>query len=271
MNQNYGPLVQAANELNQYSGYLDTEGQKALGAAKGQYRGLLSRTSYELIGDHGSAAAASQQAARDLQSWASSEPEWADTILQVMEDLLAQIDADSRKSGLRRWVRYYALPIGVALAVTAYLGTWWYNHLTIDRPLESREGLIQRAEAYDKTRQYDDLMGGRGGLIKRAILSAVEPDEDELRATQEFFDVVLQGHAMLEQQGKVCGLPIIEGSGDTAEQRLALVDLVSAQLQDPKTRWETPPVMTVLPIIAQTRPCPDPGKIRQAVEGSIAQ
>jgi hypothetical protein len=271
MKRDYWPLVQTANQLDQFIGYLDTAGEKELAKAKGEYRTALSRVSYELIADLGGAAAAASRAAADFDDWAASETEWSETIRRVKDDLLVQIEVDSQKSNLRRWVKYYSLPIIIALGVTAYLGTWWYNDITIDQPLETRDGLVQRAQAYEKARQFDEWMSGRGGLIKRVILSAVEPDEAELQAAQEFLGVVLQGHAKLEAERTACGLAVPVQASDVSDPHLKLADLVSEQLQDKSTVWVTPPVMTILPVIAQTYPCAVADKNFQPVGASKGQ
>lgn len=255
MERDYWPLIRAASELDQFTGYLDTEGQKQLGLAKGNYLTMRDRMSHELLVDHGDWQAAVAQITSDLNDLSVTEAGWADTISGVKDDLAARLESDSSKSLLRRRLKYFAFPITIALLVTAYVGTWWYNNLTIDKPIETRDGLTQRAQAFDKAQFYDELAGGRGGFIKRAIISAVQPDDEEIKAAQDFMGLTLEGYLKLEGEGFACGLSTPEEGENLSAEHLALVDTVSQYVQAPDTKWEPSPPMTLLTKIADTYPC----------------
>lgn len=186
MEEEYWQSIHLLDALNQYSGYLDTQGLQERNEASGQYKKSVSDISHRLIVSEGTPDAAIDSATRNLRAIAQANPEWDGLIAQVQADLLARIQADSKMSVWRRRARYYSVPILIALAVIGYTGAWWYNQVPLDQPVTTVVGLRQHAMAFEKVVSYGSgpsRSGGIGGMLVRNI---IEPTEQELEAARDF-------------------------------------------------------------------------------------
>jgi hypothetical protein len=174
----------------------------------------------------------------------------------VHDDLIARIEQQRSKNPLLKRIVRFGGPILAAAGLAAYFGTWFYNDLTIDAPLETKPGLIQRAEAYDKLVTYEGARTGRGGLLRDMLFAPLEPDEQELAAAQEFAGLVMAGYDRLLSERRACGQTVAQDGQPLSKSELDLISAVSAYLRDEQTAWQEPPVQTVLIPISKARPCP---------------
>lgn len=186
MEEEYWQSIHLLDTLNQYSGYLDTQGLKDRDQAAGRYGSSIAGLSYRLIESEGSADAAIQKATADLLGILRTNREWRDSIAVVKDDLVARINADGSKSVWRRRLAYYALPIFVVLGLVGYGAAVWYNTVPLDQPATSIAGLRQHAMAFDKTVSYDENAPRRGGFLGIIIRSVIEPSEEEVEAARDF-------------------------------------------------------------------------------------
>lgn len=255
LTDDYWQVIQLANRLEQFVGYLDTQGQKAKAEAKGHYLRAKDHLAYDLEKQFGGPDAAIAQINSDLAALAGAEPEWTEIIEIVRGDLIERIESQRRKNPLLKKIVRFGAPIGFATVVAVYLGTWFYYNVSIEAPLESKAGLIQRAEAYDKAILYEGLASGRGGLIKKFLLAPIEPNEEQLAAANDFAGLVLSAYYRLAAEQTACGLALSQEGQPLTESEKELISTISAQIRDEKTAWQNLAPQTVLVAVAKTRPC----------------
>lgn len=211
-NQAYA-LVHASNELRSYAGFLTTEEQKEQAQVAGNFRKLCNLLAYDLLQRSPSPAVAEGRMDEAFSALLSEgADDWNDCVEVVREDVRARIRSESRKSpALRRIIRWTPVAIIVFL-IAAYFGVRQYNLLTIDQPLESVAGIQQRAAAAQKAARYDDMSGGRGGMIKGLLMWPFEPNEEEAAAARDFASTVLNVHDGLRDDGVICStLAVAQG------------------------------------------------------------
>lgn len=253
----FWPLIEVAGNLGQFTGYLDTAGLKQKAVAEQAYRTCRDKLSYELIRDmHGWAAARNEAQARLDEIVAEQDEYWAQVVLRVKQDLVSRIEQDGARSPVRRWLTYYALPIVIGLGVVGYGAVWWYNDITIDHPLQTRAGLVQRAQAYAKLRRFEELQGGRSSLIKGVLIEPFKPDEEEIAAAQEFLDATIGGYAFLHGKGLACGPRVPQAGQMLEEDDFAMIDATSDYLRSSSVDWQSMPVgRTALVYLQKNYPC----------------
>jgi hypothetical protein len=192
-----------------------------------------------------------------MEVYAEDNPGWADVAAFVAEDLVQRLQELSAMSPAMRNLRRYGGLGVLAVLGLIYAGLFVYNDLTVDKSIESKDGLLQRAAAFDKARNHDSLMGGRGGFIKTIILMPWEPDQSELEAASDFAGLALEGLDRLTKEGITCNTQGLLVAGEYLdESQLVFVDGISEYVQAPGTKWEEPPVMTLLPVMAERYACP---------------
>ncbi len=256
MHRDYGPLLSAWASLSEFEGYLDTQGMKQKAQATGHYNTLRNRLSFELYEDTKDWALAAKQVTDDLGSIAQQDPDWYSCVLALKEDLLARLEFDSRKKPVLRILSYYVAPITVSLAVIAWLGIWWFERVPIDHAVDTQQGIVKRAQAYDKAREFDNLQGGRGGLVKSIIISAWQPAEKEEAAAKEFVSIGMQGYLMLAEQRKACGLtPPLEDT-PLADDNFEFLDRLSNSIQEEKPNKSAHIGSAIMSKIQSIQECP---------------
>ena len=156
----------------------------------------------------------------------------------------------------RSWVRYGG---GIlALLVAGYFGIWWYKDLAIDQSIETREGLVQRAAAYQKSRDYDAIAGAgspHGGSIGAILRRPWKPDQEERNGANEFAALTIDGLAYLDEQGLACGVDHLLGAEEPGEAQLAFLDRVAEKVTFGTLAWQDPPIATLLSAMAEDYPC----------------
>lgn len=204
MEKEYWQSIHLFDAMNQYSGYLDTQGLKDRDQAAGRYAGSISALSFRLIESEGSADAAIDKATNDLLGILRTNREWRDSIAAVKDDLVARIYADGSKSVWSRRLGFYALPIIAVLCVLGYVGAVLYNKVTLDQPATTIAGLRQHAMAFDKTVSYDANAPRRGGFIGMIIRSVIEPSEEEVEAARDFASLTGDAYGSVPPEERTC-------------------------------------------------------------------
>lgn len=257
--RDYWELLALAAELQGYAGYLDTEDLKQKRKLEERFAAARNKFVYAILRDGGTADEAVASVSADLdQIETESDSSWEPSIAFLRENLLTRIEKESRKAPwLRTTLRWFPVGLGVAAAI-AYFSIRFFSGIEVDQPIESREGLQQRAAAAQKVIRYNDWMSGRsrrGGWAKGILLWPIEPSEIEVQAATEFVSVTLDGHRALTEQGQACG-NLIPGTQNTlSEQEVRLVGDVATYLRAENVQWRQPPIMTVLDPIRQAFPC----------------
>lgn len=254
---NYAPLMDLAMELGQFQGYLDSQGLKARNQVQIRYNAVLRNFVYGLLKDGSSAAEAAQVVDTDIDEMMEvSEPWWHPIYDEVRGDILAQIERDSQKKPWQRTLRQW-LPVILAIVVAGvYFGVRLYSATPVSQPVESSQGLRQRADALAKALRYDDwASGGRGGFIKGILLWPIEPTEAEVRGAAELAGLVFEGGSYLQTQGEACGVPMPSQPGTLTSAEAGLLQRVADHLRSPDVQWSNPPVNTVLDPIRAAHRC----------------
>jgi hypothetical protein len=255
--EQYAQLVTLAGELEQFRGYLDTEEQKVQREVQGRYDQTRNHLAYDLVNKLGDTDAALAQATAELNDLAAAEPGWSETIAGVRDDLLERIGLDRNKSPIVKRLARYALPITIALAATIYFGLWQYESLTIDALIDTKAGLMQRAQAFDKAAFYQDMAGGpsaRNGLVKDILFAPFEPDEDELKGASAFAGLVLAAGSRLERDGHAC-TQLGSVGNELSKAEIEFVSAVSADVTDAQTPWGPSAIDTLVELSAKHRTC----------------
>lgn len=273
--RDYAELINLATELGQYDGYLDTAGLAERNNASDAYQKALRVFVYHLLKEGHSAEMARRLVEADLHQVAGHSSEhWAPVYDEVRADLLAQIARDGGKKGWQRALRHYAPAIVGAILAAVYFGVRLYSALPIDKPLDSREGMIQRAAVIEKMARYDNWASGGTGryqLIKDVLLWPIEPNADELHAGNELIVLIGGRYAMLAQAKQACLLLVPQESGLPGDQREEMVRKAAAYLRGPGVSWVQPIANTLDAPIKASYPCHeiDYQQIRQLIQGEL--
>lgn len=258
MEHDYWQVLNLYDRLERYTGYLDAAGLKERNEVQGAYNSARNKLVYELMIDCPDAETVIEKVNTDFGRLVQSNPGWDTAVENVREQIIERIRQESRKSLFSRRSRYYAVPIFACLTITAYFGVWLYNDLDVDKPFETKEGLLQRAKAFDKMRNFDEWNSShvqRGAFLKPILLAPIEPDEAELRAAGEFAGATLEGYAVLEREGYACGLRHGGEGSSLSDSEMSLIDKVSTFVQASAVKWQDPAVITLLAPIANAYPC----------------
>ncbi|WP_299196241.1 hypothetical protein [uncultured Erythrobacter sp.] len=269
--RNYDMLIDTAAALGQYDGYLDTAGQKEFQQVQASYAALRNKAAYDILADKPDMDLVYERIRGDLNSIAEEEPDLASVCEFVAEDLIEKLQEESGKSPALRAVKRYGGPAILGVLGLIYAGLFFYNDVTIDQPIETKEGLLQHAAAYDKARTFESLMGTRtrrGGAIKGLLFWPFEPDDAEFEAAGNFAGLSLDGLQALTEQGVTCNTQYLLTGGEyLSEAQMTFADEVSEYLQAESTVWEEQAFMTPLPMMVENFGCPvDPASPTPAAE-----
>lgn len=258
--RDYADLINQATELGQYDGYLDTAGVAERNKARAEYQRALRTFVYHLLKEAHSAGEASRLVESDLNEIAGhSNEHWQPVYDEVRTDLLAQIARDGGKKAWQRALRYYAPAIVGVVLVTIYFGVRLYSALPVDKPLDSREGMIQRAAVIEKMARYDDWAsgrsGGRGEAFKDLLLWPIEPNSEETRAGNQLIALIGGRYAILAQARQACLLIVAPDTGLPGDQRVEMLRKAAAYLRGHDVAWAQPLANTVDTPIRNAYPC----------------
>jgi len=118
------------------------------------------------------------------------------------------LDKETAKSPARRKFERNSWWIVSLLVIAGFLGAKWYWLIDVTRPLESTEGLIQRAAVFQKAFDYDDNMGRRmrkNGWAKQIIYWPIKPTDDEIKYAGDFMQYAMSAYLFLKKEKLVCG------------------------------------------------------------------
>lgn len=246
MPRNYDELLQLTIDLQAYNGYLDTQGLKERNQIEMRFRGARDRFVYALLKEGDSPDELAAMVTADLAAIdAPPGSPLAVAADEVREELLNRIERESRKSPLHRTIiRWTPAAIGVALVI-AYFSVRLASGIPIDQPIDTREGLRQRAAAAQKVLRYDDWAAGRSGLIKEILIWPIAPTEAETQGAIEFANVVLGRHARLLATGQICGQPQFASETGLSKAQLELIAKSADHIAKAEVTWQDPPAATV--------------------------
>ncbi len=258
MARDYAPLMNAAMELDQFKGFLTTEELKAQAEIRVSFNSARNLFVYNALKAGEEPERLKQGITEELASVAQMHPEWAETYAFIREELHGRIDSESRKSPLlRKIVRWTPTAIGVA-AVIVYFSVRLFSGVEISQPIETREGLVQRAAAFERVLTYAEWEPtgyGTRSAVMGVLRWPIEPSKAETEAANEFISLVLSGHAKLSQESKVCGGLIGASTDRISDEAIKLAEDVADYLQAKDTKWLNPSLMTVLEPIKAKFPC----------------
>lgn len=251
-------LLNLAAESLSFSGYQDTEGQKEQAEAENRFKSAINRIAYITLREEPNGADA---VTRINELFDRIETEWGEgwsaTIDYTRERLVRRIESESRK---KPWVRkavWWTPAAAAAVVAIAYFGAAYLWTAKIDQPLETRAGLVQRAQAFEKTLFYDQRMSDvlRRRWFAEILLWPTQPSTEEAAAANEFAGLILGGReALLQQQVRCPALPL-DRQGRLTEATFVTVSQVAERIQRPDFEWQQPATNALVEPIAQAFDC----------------
>lgn len=255
--RDYSEILHFAEELRFYNGYLDTEGLNTRLRIANAFKSSANRFVYDLLKSTSDASDASGIVVADLDALAASaEPPSESALSEARAYLLERIARESRKSPrLRTAVRLIPLAL-IAVALVVYFSVRFLSLIELGAPIGSREGLRQRAAAYEKMYNYEPASGFTPRQIaKNILLWPVEPTEEEIVAGRELFALSAETFGSLAERGEICLDPVRYAAGVAPEEQVRLVHEVALYLQDDASQWAAPPAATIAIPIKRAFPC----------------
>ena len=223
-------------------------------ARKEQFNKLRTEYVDALLGDD----APSDGVADEIQSQLASlreeaDPSWYPAFDYIQENFLPYLTKEAGKSPRMRKARKAAPFAAAGLAVVVYFGIAFFSATPVTAAIETREGIVQRADAAEKVIRYDDWMNTRvrrGGWLKGILLWPIEPDPYEIKGAGEFVGLVLEA----QQYAKGCGSVGGYGNNLTAEQ-IRMVGDVADYIQRDDLQWKEPAPMTMVAALESVDRC----------------
>jgi hypothetical protein len=256
LDRNYWDMMNAATELQGFSGYLTSQEKNERDKQRGVLKAAVNAFVYRALQEPLDVDDLKASIHGDFDSLKEKNgPGWHGIVDEVSEQVMHRIDRESTKSPLlRKAIRWSPVAFTASLVV-AYLVVAVTQTVKIDQPLESQIGLVQRAKAAQKALRYDDWMPNRRRWVAELLFWPISPSEEELKGAREFVGLVLDGHAVLVENKMICG-ELINGSGQSlSDEQVKLIGDVATYLQQDKVSWSQRPVMTVLEPIKTAFPC----------------
>jgi hypothetical protein len=251
----YDDLLRTGQELLQFRGFLDTQEQKAQLKVQNSFNSQRNKIVYDLLHRVPNADDARGAVSHDFNTIRADTPDhFAGVVDYVEDELFNRIEAEGRKSPLhRRVIRWTPVAVG-AIIVAFYFGMRLYAALPIDRPIDAREGIEQRAAAFKKVMRHQEWTDTRRHRLVAELLAwPISPTETESKGAAEFAGLVLGGRSALAQSKAICGAPDANAPIDDADIRM--VDGVADYIRQPNVKWLTPPAFTLLRPIQDNYPC----------------
>ena len=274
MQYNYDALLGAAGELEQYSGYLDGEDLKASQQAQATFAGARNRFVYDALATGDDPEEVKARIIADLDGLAEENPGWAGPAAIVRDELTNRIDEESRKNPTwRKVVRYTPMALGV-LAVVGYFGVKFYNDVDLSQPFETREGVVARAEALEKTLRYDDWASTstrRGGFIKDILLWPISPSDAEVNAATEAAGFAFDAQEFMRSQQAACNFTGQTYGEQLSDREIDYLENYADRLLSDTLQWDEDPQFTMLAVAADTLGCPPIDRSMFDVTGQDAQ
>jgi hypothetical protein len=258
MTRDYHGVMNAAVDLEQFRGFLTVEEEKQQREATGRFNSARNRFVYDALRGGEEPEAVKRGVEAEIGAMIAADDYRAATYHFVRDELFARID---REAGKRPWVRsmwrWSPTALGVLLACI-YFGVRLASGVTIDQPETSKQGLIQRAAAFEKAATYNEWINTdtrRGGWLKGLLLWPIEPSEAEIKGAREFASLALEGYDVLSERGEICGTLAAGPSDQLSAEQIAFTSDIAEHIQRDGTAWQAPPVMTILQPIRTKYPC----------------
>ena len=247
---------------------------QADGSARTRFVAACKAFVHDLLRDGGDPEEIIPYLHADLDALAAQPGTEPKAVTLVREALLAQFDIRARKNAARRRL-IAAIPVVlVALVVIGYFSWRFANLITIDQPVDTREGLKQRAAAVEKVIRYD---GYHLEDVKRfrwfinLLAWPTEPTESEIKGAGEFMGAVRTVSTNLVEQGPqgqtyYCGISF---DGNPLGMSMAMGN-IARRIRSPGTEWRDPPLATLREAVRAFK-CPDYAAINDAISKARSQ
>jgi len=258
--RDYFPMLQAADSLATYEGYLTTEEKKERVKLEGQFKGVRNAFVRKIIKEESYAGVdVVASVEKDITDYSTSIGSDDFSVGYIRENLLPYLEKQLSKSPLRRKLEFWGPIAAGTIVLIAYFSIRFLNVINVGQPITTQEGLVHRAQAVSKVLRYEEWgpshAHGKGRALVAILSWPIEPNEDEMKGANEFFGIVMAGHQMLSEQKQLCG-ELTPGTDDAAsEQQIALVRDVATYIQGKDVKWLNPAPMTLLPPIKAAYPC----------------
>lgn len=259
--RDYFPMLHAADSLAAYEGYLTNEEKKQRVKLEGQFNAVRNAFVRKIIKTEGNPSIdLLTSVEKDITDYSASIGGDDFSVGYIRDSLLPYFEKQLSKSPLRRKLEFW-VPIAVgAIVVVAYFSVRFWSAIDVGQPINSKDGLVHRAQAVTKALRYAEWgpshAHGRGRALMAILTWPIEPSDEEMTGANEFFGIVLAGHQMMLEQKHACG-ELAPGTDDAAsEQQVALVRNVATFIQGRDVKWLNPAPITLLPPIKAAYPCP---------------
>lgn len=193
-----------------------------------------------------------------LETKQKADASWHPSLEYLMDNFIPKLDREAKKNPkIRRAIKLAPLVTGIVV-VLAYFIVRFTSAVTVTADVESREGIIQRAQIVEKALRYDDWADTkvrRGGWLKGIMLWPIEPTEEELNAGGELTNIIVELAQLLETQARICNGPLQGSSTSFSSEQIDMINSVTAYLTGPNVQWEEPALLTVAKPIQQAYPC----------------
>ncbi len=147
----------------------------------------------------------------------ASDESWHLAIDDVKVRLRKISNTESKKSPTRRKIEKNGWWLTILFVGITMVSLKWYWLIDVNQPIDTVNGVIQRAGTLEKLLDYDDTMDTRvrrGGWLKGIMLWPAEPTEKEIEYASEFLWSTVEIYDYLQEQDAVCGIPFFHNSDD---------------------------------------------------------
>lgn len=147
----------------------------------------------------------------------AADESWHSAIDDVKQRLVNLAETESKKSPRRRKLERNAWWIGIVLVAIIMCSLKWYWLVEVNQPIETTQGVVQRAKSLEKLLDYDDSMDThvrRGGWLKGILFWPAEPTEKEINYASEFLWSTVDVYDYLLKENTLCGSQISHNSKD---------------------------------------------------------
>ena len=179
---------------------------------------------------------------------------WHPAIDYVEVKIMPAIKKEASKDPRIRKALRTSPIIAIPVVIVIYFGIALFSGTPVSDPIDTRQGIVQRAAAARKVIRYDEWAGvhvRRNGWVLPILLWPIEPDPYEVNGAGEFVGLVLEGQKYANGCGSILG---IEGNTLSSAQ-IKLVGDVADVIQSKDLQWSKPPVVTVVKALERVKPC----------------
>lgn len=120
MARDYGPVLERAEDLQAFSGYLDGEDMKRMGQVRGAFQAAVRNFVYNLYREGPDHGALAFSVSGELDRIARAGEASPGAIAEAREALHREIEARSRNNGLMRFLVRWGPPVLGLLAIAAF-------------------------------------------------------------------------------------------------------------------------------------------------------